>query len=741
MNYLCFSFQNASLMNFLRKKSLENLFDKQPRSFENDQKYSSLFASNVFTDAVLEQYVNKETFYQVAQAINKGSKINRSYADQIAASLKAWALSKGATHYTHWFQPLTGGTAEKHDAFFNLQSSGKPIENFDGSQLVQQEPDASSFPSGGIRNTFEARGYTAWDPTSPAFILDKTLCIPTIFVSYTGEALDYKTPLLKSIQTLDNAATEICKYFDKNVTKVNTTLGWEQEYFLVDKSLAASRPDLIITGRTLFGHQPSKGQQLDDHYFGSIPPRVIAYMKELEHSAIQLGIPLKTRHNEVAPGQFELAPIYEEANLSVDHNSLVMDLMSKIASKHDFMVLFHEKPFEGINGSGKHNNWSLSTNTGVNLLSPGKTPMINLQFLTFFINTIAAVLSHEALMRASITSASNDFRLGSNEAPPAILSIFIGKQLTDVLDDLENVSKGKLSPEEKTDLKLNVIGKIPEILLDNTDRNRTSPFAFTGNKFEFRAVGSKSNCAKSITVLNAAVAQQLAKFGNEVEDLIEKKDMKKDDAIFNALRDNLKGIKNILFEGDGYSDSWIIEAQNRGLSHNRNTPEALTAYITKKSIALFEQTNVLSEREVMARYIVDLKEYVMRIQIESRTLGDIARNHIIPTGIKYQNVLIDNVKGLKEIYGNDYQKFAEVQLKIIERISGHIDKINKGIVQMVETRKTLDKIEDEFKKAYAYCESVLPFLNDIRYHCDKLELVVDDDLWPLAKYRELLFCR
>ena len=728
-------------MNYLRKKSLENLFDKQPRSFENDQKYSSLFASNVFTDAVLEQYVNKETFNQVVQAVNKGSKINRSYADQIAASLKAWALSKGATHYTHWFQPLTGGTAEKHDAFFELQSSGKPIENFDGSQLVQQEPDASSFPSGGIRNTFEARGYTAWDPTSPAFILDKTLCIPTIFVSYTGEALDYKTPLLKSIQTLDNAATEICKYFDKNVTKVNATLGWEQEYFLVDKSLAASRPDLIITGRTLFGHQPSKGQQLDDHYFGSIPPRVIAYMKELEHSAIQLGIPLKTRHNEVAPGQFELAPIYEEANLSVDHNSLVMDLMSKIASKHDFMVLFHEKPFEGINGSGKHNNWSLSTNTGVNLLSPGKTPMSNLQFLTFFINTIAAVLSHEALMRASIASASNDFRLGSNEAPPAILSVFIGKQLTAVLDDLENVSKGKLSPEEKTDLKLNVIGKIPEILLDNTDRNRTSPFAFTGNKFEFRAVGSKSNCAKSITVLNAAVAQQLVKFGNEVEDLIEKKDMKKDDAIFNALRDNLKGIKNILFEGDGYSDSWINEAQKRGLSHNRNTPEALTAFIAKKSIALFEQTNVLSEREVMARYIVDLKEYIMRIQIESRTLGDIARNHIIPTGVKYQNVLIYNVKGLKEIYGNDFHKHAEVQLKIIERISGHIDEINKGIVQMVETRKTLDKIEDEFKKAYAYCENVLPFLNDIRYHCDKLELVVDDDLWPLAKYRELLFCR
>ncbi|RPG64740.1 MAG: glutamine synthetase type III [Flavobacteriaceae bacterium TMED42] len=728
-------------MNYLRKKSLENLFGKQPKSFENDQKYSSLFASHVFTDAVLEQYVNKETYNQVAQAVNKGSKINRRYADQIAASLKAWAMSKGATHYTHWFQPLTGGTAEKHDAFFDLQSSGKPMENFEGTQLVQQEPDASSFPSGGIRNTFEARGYTAWDPTSPAFILDKTLCIPTIFVSYTGEALDYKPPLLKSIQSLDNAATEICKYFDKNVTKVNATLGWEQEYFLVDKSLAASRPDLIITGRTLFGHQPSKGQQLDDHYFGSIPPRVLSYMKELEHSAIQLGIPLKTRHNEVAPGQFELAPVYEEANLSVDHNSLVMDLMRKIANKHDFIVLFHEKPFEGINGSGKHNNWSLSTNTGVNLLSPGKTPMSNLQFLTFFINTIAAVLTHESLMRASIASASNDFRLGSGEAPPAILSVFIGKQLTAVMDNLENVSKGKLSPEEKTDLKLNVIGKIPEILLDNTDRNRTSPFAFTGNKFEFRAVGSKSNCAKSITVLNAAVAQQLEKFGKEVEDLIEKKEMKKDDAIFNALRDNLKGIKNILFEGDGYSDIWIEEAKKRGLSHNQNTPDALTAYISKKSISLFEQTMVFSEREVMARYTVDLKEYIMRVQIESRTLGDIARNHIIPTAIKFQNVLIKNVKGLKEIYGNDFQKYAEVQLKIIERISGHINEINKGIVQMVETRKSLNKIEEEYEKAHAYCEKVLPFLKDIRYHCDKLELVTDDDLWPLAKYRELLFCR
>jgi glutamine synthetase len=728
-------------MQSLRKKSLENLLYKQARLFQNDEKYSALFGRNVFSKTILENYVNKDAFNQIEKAIFKGSEISRPLADQIAVALKAWALTKGATHYTHWFQPLTGGTAEKHDAFFDLQLSGKPMENFDGSQLVQQEPDASSFPSGGIRNTFEARGYTAWDPTSPAFILGKTLCIPTIFVSYTGEALDYKTPLLKSLQSLDNAATEICKYFDKNITKVIATLGWEQEYFLVDKALAASRPDLIITGRTLFGHQPSKGQQLDDHYFGSIPSRVLAYMQELEFEAMQLGIPLKTRHNEVAPGQFELAPIFEEANLSVDHNSLVMDLMRKVAVKHDFMVLFHEKPFEGINGSGKHNNWSLATNTGVNLLSPGKTPMSNLQFLTFFINTIVAVLTHEQLLSASITSASNDHRLGSNEAPPAILSVFIGKQLTGVLEDLENVSKGKLSPEEKTDLKLNVIGKIPEILLDNTDRNRTSPFAFTGNKFEFRAVGSKSNCAKSVTTLNAAVAQQLENFGREVQILVEEKNMKKDDAIFNALRDNLKDIKKILFEGDGYSEEWKKEALKRGLSHNKNTPQALKAFVSKKSISLFQQTKVLTEREAIARYIVDLKEYIYQIQIESRTLGDIARNHIIPTGIKYQNVLIENVKGLKEIYGKDYLKFAEVQIKIIERISGHIQEINKGIVTMVEIRKKINEIKDEFEKASAYCEKVIPFLRDIRYHCDKLELVVDDDLWPLAKYRELLFCR
>ncbi|NBS19717.1 MAG: glutamine synthetase type III [Flavobacteriia bacterium] len=728
-------------MNSLRKKSLESLLTHKNIVFENQERYSDLFAKNVFTNFILDQYLNKDAYDQFIKAVDSGTKISRSLADQIATSLKAWALSKGATHYTHWFQPLTGETAEKHDAFFDLYRSGQPMEVFDGSQLVQQEPDASSFPSGGIRNTFEARGYTAWDPTSPAFIMGRTLCIPTIFVSYTGEALDYKTPLLKSLQALDIAATNICKYFDKNVSKVNATLGWEQEYFLVDKALATSRPDLIITGRTLLGHQPSKGQQLDDHYFGSIPPRVMNFMQALEDEAIQLGIPLKTRHNEVAPGQFEVAPVFEEANLSVDHNSLVMDLMRKIASKHGFVVLFHEKPFEGINGSGKHNNWSLATNTGINLLSPGKTPMSNLQFLTFFVNTIAAVLNHEALLMASISSASNDHRLGANEAPPAILSVFIGKQLTAVLEELENVSEGKLSPEEKTDLKLNVIGKIPEILLDNTDRNRTSPFAFTGNKFEFRAVGSKSNCAKSITALNAAVAQQLAKFAKEVETLIDKNGMKKDDAIFNALRDNLKGIKNILFEGDGYSKDWKKMAEKRGLSHNKNTPDALKAYISQNSIALFDQTEVLSERELMARYRVDLKEYITKIHIESRTLGDIARNHIIPTAIRYQNILIDNVNGLKQIYGNDHLPFSEVQMKIIERISGHIKQISEGIVNMIDTRKSLNEIEEEDEKAMAYCTKVLPFLNAIRYHCDKLELVVEDNLWPLAKYRELLFYR
>lgn len=701
--------------------------------------FSMPFGAYVFNETVLIQYLNKEAFTKITQAIISGSKIDRVLADQIAAAMKTWALSKGATHYTHWFQPLTGATAEKHDAFYDRAETGEPIVKFEGDQLVQQEPDASSFPSGGIRNTFEARGYTAWDPSSPAFVYGTTLCIPTIFVSYTGEALDFKTPLIKSLHALDKAATAVCRYFDKNTSRVVATLGWEQEYFLVDKERAATRPDLILTGRTLMGHESSKGQQLDDHYFGSIPTRVLDFMQALEKECWLLGIPVKTRHNEVAPSQFELAPIYEEVNLAVDHNALLMDIMNRIADKHQFKVLLHEKPFAGINGSGKHNNWSLATNKGINLLSPGKTPMSNLQFLTFFISTIGAVLEHESLLRAAIASSGNDHRLGANEAPPAIISVFIGQQLSKVLDDLEHVSKGKLSPQEKTDLKLNVIGKIPEILLDNTDRNRTSPFAFTGNKFEFRAVGSSANCAKPMTVLNAMVAERLNAFKEQTDALIEKKGMKKDDAIFNVLRDQIKGIKSILFEGDGYSKEWEKESAKRGLSNNKTTPEALPAYIHEKSVLLFEHLNIFTERELIARYQVDLEEYVMKTQIEARTLGDISRNHVIPTGIQYQNTLIENVRGLKEIYGEAFEKHAKEQMVIIERISQHIAAINRGVNAMISARKKANQLSDAHQKAMAYCKEVFPFFEEIRYQCDKLELIVDASLWPMAKYRQLLF--
>ena len=701
--------------------------------------FSMPFGAYVFNETVLIQYLNKEAFTKITQAIISGSKIDRVLADQIAAAMKTWALSKGATHYTHWFQPLTGATAEKHDAFYDRAETGEPIVKFEGDQLVQQEPDASSFPSGGIRNTFEARGYTAWDPSSPAFVYGTTLCIPTIFVSYTGEALDFKTPLIKSLHALDKAATAVCRYFDKNTSRVVATLGWEQEYFLVDKERAATRPDLILTGRTLMGHESSKGQQLDDHYFGSIPTRVLDFMQALEKECWLLGIPVKTRHNEVAPSQFELAPIYEEVNLAVDHNALLMDIMNRIADKHQFKVLLHEKPFAGINGSGKHNNWSLATNKGINLLSPGKTPMSNLQFLTFFISTIGAVLEHESLLRAAIASSGNDHRLGANEAPPTIISVFIGQQLSKVLDDLEYVSKGKLSPQEKTDLKLNVIGKIPEILLDNTDRNRTSPFAFTGNKFEFRAVGSSANCAKPMTVLNAMVAERLNAFKEQTDALIEKKGMKKDDAIFNVLRDQIKEIKSILFEGDGYSKEWEKESAKRGLSNNKTTPEALPAYIHEKSVLLFEHLNIFTERELIARYQVDLEEYVMKTQIEARTLGDISRNHVIPTGIRYQNTLIENVRGLKEIYGEAFEKHAKEQMVIIERISQHIAAINRGVNAMISARKKANQLSDAHQKAMAYCKEVFPFFEEIRYQCDKLELIVDASLWPMAKYRQLLF--
>ena len=728
-------------MSTLRFHAIKKSLKRKPIVIEENQRRSEIFGSNVFNESTMRQYLTKEAFESVRDAIQLGKKIDRVVADHISTGMKEWAISKGATHYTHWFQPLTGATAEKHDAFFETIGGGLAIEKFGGGQLVQQEPDASSFPNGGIRNTFEARGYTAWDPTSPAFIYGTTLCIPTVFVSYTGEALDYKTPLLRALQAVDSAAVAVCKYFDKNVRKVNASLGWEQEYFLIDRDLAMSRPDIVQTGRTLLGHSPAKGQQLDDHYFGTIPNRAMAFMRDLETECMLLGIPVKTRHNEVAPNQFELAPIYDEANLAVDHNSLLMDVMDKISDRHNFKVLFHEKPFAGVNGSGKHNNWSLSTDTGVNLLGPGKTPMSNLQFLTFFINTIKAVNDNEELLRAAIASASNDHRLGANEAPPAIISVFIGEQLTKTLNELENVTDGKLSPEEKTDLKLNVVGKIPDVLLDNTDRNRTSPFAFTGNKFEFRAVGSTANCANPMTVLNSIVAKQLIDFKAEVDALIDKKDMKKDDAIFNILREYIKKSKNILFEGNGYGEAWEKEAKKRGLSNNKTTPIALKAKVSKKTLDLFEGLGVMNKVESEARYEIEMEDYVLRIQIESRVLGDIARNHIVPTAVRYQNVLIKNVKGLKSIYGEGFKTFAKEQLNLIEEISGHIESINANVTKMTEVRKKSNKNDNLEKKALAYCNNVKPLFDAIRYNCDKLELLVDDELWPLTKYRELLFTK
>jgi glutamine synthetase len=729
-------------MSSIRFQALKEASNRKLIDFQESGRKSELFGSNVFNDKAMKQYLTSDAFKAVQGAVQYGTKIDRKLADYIAMGMKEWALNKGVTHYTHWFQPLTGTTAEKHDAFFETSYDGSnPLEKFGGAQLVQQEPDASSFPNGGIRNTFEARGYTAWDPTSPAFIFGTTLCIPTIFISYTGEALDNKIPLLRALSAMDEAATEVCKYFDKNVKKVTATLGWEQEYFLIDKSLANSRPDLIMTGRTLLGHTSAKGQQLDDHYFGSIPTRALTYMRDLEQECMLLGIPVKTRHNEVAPNQFEFAPIFEEANLAVDHNCLLMDVMHKVAERHDFKVLFHEKPFKGVNGSGKHNNWSLSTDTGVNLLSPSKTPMTNLQFLTFFINTIKAVNDYEALLRASIATASNDHRLGANEAPPAIISIFIGEQLTKVLAELEGVSTGKLSPEEKTDLKLNVVGKIPDVLLDNTDRNRTSPFAFTGNKFEFRAVGSSANCSNAMTTLNTIVAKQLKDFKAEVETLIENKDMKKDDAIFNVLREYIKQSKKILFEGDGYSDAWQKEAAKRGLSNFKTTPEALKARASKQAIDLFGEMNIMNHIELHARYEIELEEYTKKIQIESRVLGDISKNHVIPTAIRYQNTLIENVNGLKNIFGSEFESIAKEQIILIKEISGHIEGINSKVEEMTQERKKANTLTDAQAMAEMYCNNVKPYFEIIRNHCDKLELLVDNELWTLTKYRELLLTK
>ncbi|MEI6816565.1 MAG: glutamine synthetase III [Bacteroidota bacterium] len=730
-------------MAIIRFKALENIMHRTPvKVVAPGNNVSEYFGSNVFDKDTMSKFLSKEPYNSVMSAVESGQQIDRKVAEQVAASMKTWATGKGASHYTHWFQPLTGSTAEKHDAFFDLNDNGKAIETFSGSALVQQEPDASSFPNGGIRNTFEARGYTAWDPSSPAFIMEsssgKTLCIPTIFVSYTGETLDYKAPLLKGLHALNEAAVPVCQYFDKNVTRVFATLGIEQEYFLVDSGLYNARPDLAMTGKTLFGHSPAKGQQLEDHYFGSIPERVYAFMVDFEIESFKLGIPLKTRHNEVAPSQFECAPVFEEINLAVDHNQLLMDLMGKVARRHNFEVLLHEKPYAGINGSGKHNNWSLCTNTGKNLLSPGKTPKTNLQFLTFFVNTIKAVHDNADLMRASIASAGNDHRLGANEAPPAIMSIFLGSQMSSILDEIETkVTKEKMTPEQKTDLKLN-IGKIPEILLDNTDRNRTSPFAFTGNKFEFRAVGSSANCSSSMVVLNTIMADQLKKFCVEVDALIAK-DVKKDEAILRVLRSYIVSSKKIRFEGNGYGDEWVKEAESRGLSNIKTTPLALDAFVSKKTKEIFIETGVYTEREIEARHEILLETYVKKIQIESRMLGDLALNHILPTAIKYQNLLISNVEGLKNI-GLEKETY-NTPILMIKEMSEHISQIKKLVDAMIEERKKANKIEHAKPKAVAYCDKVVPFFESIRNHVDKLELMIDDEAWPLPKYRELLFIK
>jgi glutamine synthetase len=729
-------------MDNLRFRALEIAMKRIGRDVTfPEKKASEYFGDLTFNKPAMREYLTEEAFQQVMKAIEQGEKINRRIADQVAAGLKAWAISKGATHYTHWFLPLTGSTAEKHDAFVDPIEGGIGIENFRGSELTQQEPDASSFPSGGIRSTFEARGYTAWDPTSPAFIMDKTLCIPTVFVSYTGEALDYKTPLLKALYAIDMAAVEVCRYFSRDVKKVYATLGAEQEYFLVDTALYMARHDLVLTGRTLFGHASAKDQQLEDHYFGTIPQRVMAFMQEFELEAHRLGIPVKTRHNEVAPNQFECAPVFEEVNLSVDHNQLMMHIMDKVAKKHDFTLLLHEKPYQGINGSGKHSNWSLMTDTKENLLSPGKTPETNLRFLVFLVNILRAVKDHGDLLRAIVASAGNDYRLGGHEAPPAIFSVFIGNQLTKMLDLIsKSKKKVKLNTEVDNDL-LKHLPKIPEILLDNTDRNRTSPFAFTGNKFEFRAVGSSQSCAPAMIVLNLIVADRLNKFRKEVDGLVAKK-VKKDDAIFQVMRKYIEESRSICFEGNNYSKEWLEEARKRGLFNHSTTPKALEALGARQSIELFENNNVLSERELLARIDIRLVNYIKKIQIESRVLGDLATNHIIPIAIKYQNTLVDNVKGLKEVLDlKTYGKLSQNQFETITEISEHVSKIKTYVNEMIEARKAANQIQDSGEKAYAYCDHVKPFFEKIRYHVDKLELLVDDELWPLPKYRELLFVK
>ncbi|WP_205513153.1 glutamine synthetase III family protein [Longitalea arenae] len=731
-------------MESLRFKAINDLTaQSNGLDVEGSTKITGIFGENVFTLKTAREFLSDEAYKSLNASIKGAKKIDRAMANQIAAGLRQWAETKGVTHYTHWFQPLTGTTAEKHDSFFTIKGDGSAIETFDGDALIQQEPDASSFPSGGIRATFEARGYTAWDPSSPAFIMEigqgKTLCIPTIFVSYTGETLDYKAPLLKSLEALNKAAVEVCHYFDKNVTKVNATLGWEQEYFVIDEAFFNARPDLVLGGRTVFGHSPAKGQQLEDHYFGAIPDRIYAFMRDFEQESYKLGIPLRTRHNEVAPAQFECAPIFEEVSVAVDHNTLLMDVMDRVARRHKLRALLHEKPFAGINGSGKHNNWSMATDTGINLLAPGKTPKTNLMFLTFFVNTIKAVYDYSEILRASIASAGNDHRLGANEAPPAIISVFIGQYLYKVLNDVKERVGGKFDEQDEAILKLDLHRSIPELLLDNTDRNRTSPFAFTGNKFEFRAVGSTANCANPMTTLNTIMAETLKKFKKDVDTLIEKGE-KKEIAIMHVIREYIVASEKVLFEGDGYSDEWHQEAEKRGLPNVRTTPKALDAMVSEKSKHLFESNNVLTHVELEARHEIELEKYIKKVQIEARVMGELATSHILPAAIKYQNELITNIKGLKEI-GLSEESYAN-QKQILTKVSEHVSKMSELVEKMIQARKKANAIADTREKAIAYCDTIKEaYFDQIRYHADKLELLVGDEYWLLPKYREMLFLR
>lgn len=731
-------------MSNLRFKAVEEAFKKKAvPSMTPDQITSEYYGKYVFNKEQMAKYLSKETLKALLNVIDKGETLDRELASHIAAGMKMWAMELGATHYTHWFQPLTGGTAEKHDSFIEYLGApgSRVIEEFSGKLLAQQEPDASSFPSGGIRNTFEARGYTAWDPSSPAFIVDDTICIPTVFISYTGEALDYKTPLLKSLNAIDKAATDVCKYFDPTVKKVYSYLGWEQEYFLVDEGLYATRPDLMLTGRTLMGHESAKNQQLEDHYFGSIPTRVQAYMKDVEFEGYKYGIPLKTRHNEVAPNQFELAPIYGEMNLSVDQNLLMMSIMKKIARRHSFRLLLHEKPFAGVNGSGKHNNWSLGTDTGVGLLTPGKTSEENLQFITFVVNVLMAVYKNNALLKAAIMTAQNAHRLGANEAPPAIISVFLGSQISSVLDKLENsTSEEAIVMDDKRGMRLG-IATIPEVLLDNTDRNRTSPFAFTGNRFEFRAVGSSANCATSMIALNSIVAAQLIEFKKTVDERMSN-GCSKDKAIFSVLKEYIKESKNIRFDGNGYSEDWKQEAARRGLDCETSVPKIYDVYVRPETIKMFESVGVLNERELHARNEVKWETYTKKIQIEARVLGDLIMNHIIPVATKYQSVLLDSVYKMFQVYDKERaEKLSAHNTSIIEEISEYISIMKTKTEELVEARKVANRIEDERKKAITYHDKVVPYFDEIRYQVDKLEMIVDDELWTLPKYRELLFVR